>query len=236
MLTIRKIKHHFILLSIILICGAILSTEARADLFNSWAVVENNSGMPGIVASQLSVEVTDPGNDQALFTFSNTGSYDFYISDIYFDDGALLGIASIDNSDPGVSFAYPSSLGNLPGGNTVSPPFVTSGSASNVPGAASGVGPGESVGIVFDLINGMTFTDVIDSINVGFDPSAYYTGSGAYDGWTSPSLRIGVHVQGIDGPWGNDQSDTYILTPVPASVIIGMLGICVAGLKLRKFA
>jgi hypothetical protein len=243
MLAKRTMKRHIIFLSIVLIFVAILSTEARADLFELWKVVENNSGMPGIVASQLSVEVTDPGSSQALFTFSNTGSYDFYIADIYFDDGALLGIASIDNSDPGVSFAFPGSPGNLPGGNTVSPPFVTSGStlhhfsADADPGTVNGVNPGESVGIAFDLIAGMTFTDVINSLNVGFDPSKNYTGSGSYDGWTSPSLRIGVHVQGIDdGPWGPDKSDTYILTPVPASVIIGMLGICVAGIKLRKFA
>jgi hypothetical protein len=240
MLAKRTIERHIVFLSLVLV---FVSTGARADLFNSWAVVENNSGMPGIVASQLSVEVTDPGSNQALFTFSNTGSHDFFVGDIYFDDGALLGIASIDNSGPGVSFDFPGSPGNLPGGNTVSPPFVTSGStlhhfsADANPGAANGVHPGESVGIVFDLINGMAFTDVIDSLNVGFDPTTYYTGSGAYDGWTVPSLRIGVHVQGIDGPWGNDKSDTYILkTPVPASVIIGMLGICVAGVKLRKYA
>ena len=243
MLAKSTMKRHIVLLSLVLIFVTILSTEARADLFDLWSVVENNSGMPGTVASQLSVDVTDPGSGQALFTFSNTGSYDFYIADIYFDDGALLGIASVDNSDPGVSFNFPASPGNLPGGNTVSPPFVTSGSTLNHfsadanPGAANGVHPGESVGIAFDLINGMTFTDVISSINVGFDPTTYYTGSGLYDGWTLPSLRIGVHVQGIDdGPWGPDKSDTYILTPVPASVIIGMLGICVAGIKLRKYA
>jgi hypothetical protein len=244
MLAERTMKRHIVLLSLVLIFVAILSTEARADLFELWKVVENNSGMPGIVASQLSVEVTDPGSSQVLFTFSNTGSYDFYISDIYFDDGALLGIASIDNSDPGVSFDFPASPGNLPGGNTVVPPFVTSGNTlhhfsadANPKVADNGVAPGESVGIVFDLIAGKTFVDVINSLNVGFEPYKYYTGSGSYDGWTSPSLRIGVHVQGIDdGPWGPDKSDTYILTPVPASVIIGMLGICVAGLKLRKYA
>ncbi|MBW7992754.1 MAG: hypothetical protein FVQ84_22430 [Planctomycetes bacterium] len=245
MLAKNTMKRHIIFLNLVLVFVAILSTEARADLFDLWSVVENNSGMPGIVASQLSVQVTDPGSSQALFTFSNTGSYDFYIADIYFDDGALLGIAGIDNSDPGVSFAFPGSPGNLPGGNTVSPPFVTSGStlhhfsADNDPGAATGVEPGESVGIVFDLINGMTFTDVISSLYVGFDPSQYYTGSGIYDGWALPSLRIGVHVQGIDdGPWGPDKSDTFILTPVPPSVIIGILGlgVGVVGLKLRKFA
>jgi hypothetical protein len=233
MLAKKIMKRHIIVLNLVLICLAVLSTEARADLFDTWAVVENNSGMPGIVASQLSLEVTDPGSGQVLFTFKNTGSYSFYISDIYFDDGTLLGIASIDNSDPGVSFSYPANSTNFPGGNTVSPPFVTSFSADNDPGAANGINPGESLGIYFNLAGGNTFADTIDALNVGFDPSVYYTGSGGYDGWTEANLRIGVHVQGI-GPY----SDTYILTPVPPSVIIGILGMSVGvlGLKLRKYA
>ncbi|MDT8303980.1 MAG: hypothetical protein RQ760_21035 [Sedimentisphaerales bacterium] len=238
MLTKSTMKRHIILLNLVLVCVAILSTEARADLYDSWAVVENNSGMPGIVASQLSVEVTDPGiSGQVLFTFKNTGSYSFYISDIYFDDGTLLGIASIDNSDPGVSFGF-SSPSNFPGGNTVYPPFVTSFSADNDPGAVNGIGPGESVGLYFNLAGGNAFADTINALNVGFDPSAYYTGSGIYDGWTQANLRIGVHVQGIDGPWGEGQSDTYLLTPVPPSLIIGILGmgVGVLGLKLRKYA
>jgi hypothetical protein len=240
MLAKSIMKSHIIVLNLVLICVAILSTEARADLYDTWAVVENNSGMSGIVASQLSLEVTDPGvSGQVLFTFKNNGSYSFYISDIYFDDGTLLGIASIDNSDPGVSFGFPASPSDLPGGNTVYPPFVTSLSADNDSGAVNGINPGESLGIYFDLSGVNTFADTINALNVGFDPSVYYTGSGSYDGWTEANLRIGVHVQGIDdGPWGPDKSDTYLLTPVPPSVIIGMLGLGVGvlGLKLRKYA
>lgn len=233
-------KRHMNVLCLVLVLLVILSTQATADLYEDWAVVENNSGMPGAVAAQLSVDVTDPGGGQALFTFNNAGPLDFFIADIYFDDGALLAIASIDNTDPGVSFSAPASPGNLPGGNNVIPPFVTTTGFSadaDPPVAANAVGPGESVGIVFNLQQGKTFANVIDAINVGFDPYSYY-GGGPYDGWTEPSLRIGIHVQGIDGPWGCDQSDTYILTPVPGSVLLGlgMLGLSVAGLKLRKFA
>jgi hypothetical protein len=240
MSTLCSIKNNMICLSLVLAFTFLLSIEAQADIYDSWAIVENNSGIASIVASQLSVEVTDPGvSGQVLFTFSNTGSYSFYISDIYFDDGTLLGIASIDNSDPGVSFGFPASSGNLPGGNTVDPDFVTSTdtghfSTDNDSGAINGVHPGESVGIQFDLIGGNTFADTIDALNVGFNPSTYYTGSGLFDGWTSANLRIGVHVQGIGD--NGEFSDTLILTPIPPSMIIGMLGICVAGLKLRKYA
>ena len=232
---------------IALIFVVTLSTTARADLFESWGVVENNSGMPGVVASKLTLAVTDAGSDQVLFTFNHIGDpsdtdLDFYIADVYFDDGALLGIASIDNSDPGVSFNHPATPGDLPGGNTVTPAFVTSGDEkhhfsadSDSPVADNGVGPGESLGIVFDLLDGKTFNDVINAIYVGFDPLANY-GGGAYDGWKEPSLRIGIHVQGIDGPWEDDASDTYILTPVPGAFLLGMLGMGVAGMKLRKYA
>jgi hypothetical protein len=44
-------------------------------------------------------------------------------------------------------------------------------------------------------------------------------------------LRIGIHVQAI-GISGN--SDSFIMTPVPGAVILGMLGLSVAGWKLRK--
>lgn len=237
-------KHHNIFLSLVLIFVATLSTEARADLYDSWTVIEGNSSNPGTIAAQLSVEVTDPGNDQVLFTFKNTGSHDSFIADIYFDDGALLGISNIINSSD-VLFLDPASPANVPGGNNVNPDFVASGdfSADFSKGAANGVnnydgfGTQESVGILFDLKNDMDFGAVIKALNVGFNPDTYYYangGIGPYDGWDEPSLRIALHIQGTGA--NEDYSDTFILTPVPPSLIIGILGICVAGVKLRKFA
>jgi hypothetical protein len=83
---------------------------------------------------------------------------------------------------------------------------------------------------VFD-IGTHSFGDVINALNVGFNPyPTNYTGTGSFDGWELPNLRIGIKVQGI-----GDYSDTYILTPIPPSVIIGLLGVGVAGMKLRKF-
>ncbi len=243
MLVARKTKRYMTFLSLVLVFVVIMSTEARAVMYGSWIVVENNSGIPGQVAAELSVEVTDPGDDQVLFTFSNsnTGSLNFYISDIYFDDGHVLGIDpsidGIDNSNLAGYFEIPAIPSELPGAGTVYPPFVTS--SMEPPGQAAvphysangvnGVHGGESVGIYMDI--GSDFWDVIDAIAVGFDPDTYFTGTGEFDGWTVPSLRIGIKVQGI----GN-YSDTYILTPVPGAVILGILGLGIAGLKLRKFA
>jgi len=241
MLVVRKSKRYMTFLSLVLVFVVILSTDARAVMYGSWAVVENNSGIPGQVAAELSVEVTDPGDDQVLFTFSNsnTGSLNFYISDIYFDDGHVLGIDpsidGIDNSNLAGYFELPATPSELPGAGTVWPVFETS--SMEHPGTpphysangVKGVYGGESVGIYMDIAS--DFSDVIDAIYVGFDPDTYFTGTGGFDGWTDPSLRIAIKVQGL-----GEESDTYILTPIPASVILGMLGLGVVGIKLRKFA
>ena len=238
MSVIRTRSRHVVFLSLILVFLLLLSNNAQADMYDSsweWGVVENNSGTP--VTAQLSLDVTDLGNNQVQFTFFNAlGGASSSITGIYFDDGALLGISSIDNSDPGVSFTHPAtSPSELKGANNLYPIFETSAgfSAQSVnPPYHEGVNPDESVGIVFNLITGKTFTDVINAINVGFNPDVYYTGIGAYDGWDVPSLRIGINVQGI-GP--DDQSDSYILTPVPGAALLGLLGLGAAGMKLRRF-
>ncbi len=229
----RSARRRMSFLSLVLVFVVFLSTEARANLYGFEAITNNSVADVAIGEAQLSVVVTDPGGDQVLFTFQNIGPAASSITDIYFDDGPLLGIASIDNSDPGVSFLQLASPPELPGANTVVPPFVTTVgflADSDAPPVANGVNPGETVGIVFD-IGSKTFADVINAINVGFDPSNY-TGSGIHDGWIEPSLRIGIHVQGFDG----GGSEGFIMTPIPTSVVLGILGLGVAGLKLRKFA
>jgi hypothetical protein len=249
----RTKKQYMSILGFILALTVTLLPNARGDMvtFDDWGYV---TGAPGYapntdVMNQLSVIVASPGEryqgmtvgtNEVLFIFSNSGTTPSSITDIYFDDGALLGIADIINGGSGVSFGYPANPGNLPGPTNVYPTFETSGSGTDYFSADSnpsvqpnGVNPGESVGILFTLQTGRTFQNVIDAINVGFDPTAYYTGSGTYDGWESPNLRIGIHVQGIGS---ESYSQTYILTPVPGAVILGLLGLGVVGIKLRKFA
>ena len=144
-------------------------------------ITNNNPGDAAIGEAQLFVEVSDPGGDQVLFTFYNVGTEDSSIADVYFDDGSLLGIASIDDSHPGVSFSQGANPADLPGGNGISPPFeVTEGFSadSDPPAQPNGVNPGEWLGILFDLQDGKTFADVLDDLATG-------------------ALRIGIHVQGF---------------------------------------
>ena len=117
-------------------------------------------------ALQLTVEVIAGPGGQAQFIFRNTGSAASSIADIYFDNGTLLGIASITNGT-GVDFSQDASPGNLPGGNSMSPPFqATAGftADSNPPTQPNGVNPGETVTIFFTLQSGGTLADVIGEL------------------------------------------------------------------------
>lgn len=165
------------------------------------------------VAAQLFVDVTDAGSGQVDFKFLNSGPLASSITDVYFDDGTLLGIASVING-PGVEFSQGASPGNLPGGETVTPPFeATAGftADSDAPVSANGVNPGEFLTIRFNLKDGKTFADTIAALDGGVD------------------LRIGIHVQGLpDG-----ESDSFITSgqvPEPASIVAWL--VCTSGLGL----
>jgi len=217
-------------LRIVAVLVVIMSTEAQAVLY-PFAAITDNSGVSGWMAQQLSLEVTPYGTSQVLFTFYNAvGPYDGIIGTVFFEDGALFALDadSIIENPPAVDFeagTHPPSR-QFPAGELLEPDFVTTqyfwASTSN--SVQTGVNPGESLGIVFDLESGKNFADVLTAIGLGFtNPNP----------GVNTSLRIGVHVQNL--PPGTAQSDSFILTPIPASVVLGILGLSVAGLKLRRF-
>ena len=71
MSALRTKKGHIIFFSLILVFVVILSTEARATLYGFKAITANSTIDPGIGEAQLSVDVTDAGSNQVLFTFIN---------------------------------------------------------------------------------------------------------------------------------------------------------------------
>lgn len=183
------------------------------------AITSNSVADTAIGESQLSVVVTNPGGGQVLFTFVNDGPYASSICDVYFDDGTLLGIATIDDSDAGVSFSQLATPGNLPGGNSIVPPFETTAgflADSDSPVQPMGVNPGEELGILFDLKPGGTFDDVLADLQTG-------------------ELRIGIHVQGF----GDEGSESFVndgVIPAPGALLLASIGAGLVGWLKRKQA
>jgi len=196
------------------------ASYSQAATYGFDCITHNIAGDCAVGEAQLTVDVTDAGGNQVLFTFNNAGPAASSIADILFDDGttpSLLAIADIDNTDPGVSFSVSSAPPVLPGGNNATPPFnPTSGltADSDPPVQPLGVNPGESVGILFDLQAGAGFADVLADIGDG-------------------DLRIGIHVQGFD----TGGSESFVnFVPVPAAVWLfgsGLLGLVAIARRRR---
>ena len=161
----------------------------------------------------------DPNLDMWVEVYNGAGtvSFEFHnendpsvggiITDVYFDDGTLLGISQVING-PGVLFEQCATPGDLPGGNLLYPPFQTTGqfsADSDPPVPHNGVNIGEWVIIQFDLMPGGTIDDVIAELADG-------------------TLRIGAHIQAL----ADGTSESAIAVPEPATLVffaLGMLGV-----------
>jgi len=165
--------------------------------------------------SQLSVEIIDQGGGTVRFHFRNAGPEASAISEIYFDDGSLLGIASVLDG-PGVDFEQGASPPDLPGGNLAVPPFqVTAGFlAQSVPSPSmNGVGPVEWVMIDFALQGGQGIADVLSELQSG-------------------ALRIGLHVIAFDS--GGSESFINVPVPEPTSALLVALGLAGLAAHARR--
>ena len=187
-----------IVLSAVFVTTMSFLNVARAATFGFDAITSNDVADIPVGESQLFVDVTNPGSNQVLFTFRNTGPGASSITAVYFDDespSTLLGLASIQNGT-GVSFSAGASPPDLPGGSSISPVFATTTgflADSDAPVEANGVNPGESLGLLFDLASGITVDDVVAALINGLD------------------LRIGIHVQAF----ATGQSESFINDPSP---------------------
>lgn len=203
------------------------AAHATPTLYGFQAITSNSVIDPFIGQSQLSLSVDSYGIGQVLFSFSNSGPSACSITDIYIEDG-ILGLSGILNG-PGVSFSAGASPSNLPGGNVID--FNANKDLSvdsDSPIQSKGVNPGETLGLVFNVLYGNTYDDVIDYLNLGIGATSDVTGD----------IRVGIHVQAF----ADGQSEAFVLTPpndppvvpAPSAVLLAGIGAsCV--LKIRRF-
>lgn len=207
--------------------GLACSISAQAATLSFQCITNTNATNCTTGANQLSVTVS-AGTlaTQALFTFTNSGSNASSITDVYWDDGTLLGIASVNVNNVGtVSFSQYASPSNLPGGSSITPAFVTTAGFSvdsNSPHLSqNGVNPGESLGVLFNLQTGKTYTDLLAALD-----AAHRDQPG--------DLRIGIHVQSFSD--GGSESFINVPTAVPLPAAVWLLGSGLIGMGgfLRK--
>lgn len=197
-------------IAVIVLWGVANAAPALAATFGFKNITGNSAVDAVIGEAQLFVDVID-SSPMVTFRVRNDGPAASVISEVYFDNGTLLGISSIADNPPNVDFVTDASPPDLPGGNLVSPAFeVTAGFlAEAVPTPAmTGVGPGETVDIMFNLMGGGTLQDVVDELNDG-------------------RIRIGLHVIAFDS--GGSES---FMTPEPATGMLLIAG--AAGILIRR--
>lgn len=206
-------------------CMLASSSIASADMvLNFDCITPGNATNCAIGEAQLSASISALGANQVLFRILNSGTAKSVISEVYFDNGPLLNIANLIDKDDGVGglagvdftggSATPS---HLPNAGNIVPTFVAthilSADADN-PSPKNGIGAGEWLGIVFNIMSNGTVNNV-------------------YSGLMSGDLRVGLHVKDFN----SGMSASFVNTapvPLPAALWFFMTALIGGYISTRK--
>lgn len=206
-----------------LFASAILAVSASvaAAVPINMTQITSNTGLDA--SSQMVIDVTD-GGTAAIFDISAVAGAlsSFTMAEIYWDaDDVLAPPVTEISSSAGVNMNEgAANPGNLPAGNSISPPFtVTAGLlADAAPGNANGIDIGESYVVSLGYATGVSFADLLAAFADG-------------------TARIGIHVRSHNGGGSESYVSTGEMSPVPLPaagwLMIAALG-GVAALRRRK--
>jgi hypothetical protein len=191
----------------------------------------NNAGDMAIAQAQMTLEVFDRGTNASGvqvvgFRFHNSGPHQSTIAAIGFEDGTLLGqLSPILYSNSGIAFS-PGGAPNFPFLSN----YLFFEDSANSPSPKNGINPGEWAEFQYALINGKTYQDTINALQMGF--------GGAVPDPANPgrhhSLRIGIHVRNFASGGSEKLVTVGDVNPVPAPPVAVLLLSAVPFLALTR--
>ena len=196
----------------VLVLGSTATKPVQANTIHYLHIFTTNGGFadhPGVL---LTLETWQQG-ELACFEFSNESTIDLAVAGVFFEQGPLTAFDSLLEG-PGTQFSWPASQEDLPGGNTLIPPFDTWFSAgAEPPPSESGINPGESVTFLFEMSEGITVREI-----------GYQLANG--------DVRVGAHVIGF--PDGS--SESAVTAPEPSTGLLLLAGLYLTWSPRRRNA